>query len=96
MQNAKFDDGFKTLHKNMLALRHLGEIIILIYVKRLNPFCNIFANPPVLNGTTAKRFHVTIWMQTVQLFMHKKKQHFATLWHCQAPNQNKICAAFVI
>ena len=40
----------------MLALRHLGEIIILVYVKRLNPFCNIFAQQ---NGT-ARRFNVTI------------------------------------
>jgi hypothetical protein len=43
----KIDDGFKTLCKNMLALRHLGENLILVYVKHLNPFCNIFAQPPV-------------------------------------------------
>ena len=59
----------------MLALRHLGKILIFIYVKRLNPFYNIFAQE---NGT-ARRIIVTLWMQAMQLFMHKKKQYFTTL-----------------
>jgi hypothetical protein len=43
----KIVDGFKTLHGNMLALRHLGAILILVYVKRLNSSYNIFAQPSV-------------------------------------------------
>lgn len=59
---------FKTLYKNMQN-GCFRQNLIFVYIKYLNPLHNIFTQH---NGTV-RRCVVSIWMQDVQLFVHKKK-----------------------